>query len=552
MTLIRKLASVACLALLCLSYSASNAQTASTLDPTQIYNTGNLTTFDPAGSTTTSAWQNVGQWGGSLTCWAPGGPGYCGPQPYVNANGYGMINFSYGYTDLYQTVGIASALPDSGNGLRVNGYNFGFTAKNGNGWDGGATDYLMAYVNLYDPRGSAVFSKAYNLTYQFDWTNFNFSETFATPYATKDLSTARYGFVGYDTNYWAGPYGPEIYNVSFSLKYSVDPCFVNVLSSPSCPGYLDAIAKLSPTPTTTTTTEPIVQDPFVLSSPTVTTTLTTTNAVTQPTVNSTSTIDSTTTGSPTTTSSSSTSNTTVTPSATDPQPKVGEVSVPGSQPKALSTMSTTQLLSIVNNEQSRISKLEMSTAQSAVQQAQLASEQAMADSQSFVSSNLSQSTSTLFGIGPRSAGASTVALASTGVGLKGPEVAVNQTFQSSRPGDDRPTSENKDLTNNPVNNMLNQNTQFSTNTLAPATGPAVKKNVKDNDAAGGVTLASIARQPIGFESYMGIMQDRPFYPPKEIYKGQRVVDNVRAQRLLNGASDRLHQQMVDQQYGLGQ
>ena len=36
------------------------------------------------------------------------------------------------------------------------------------------------------------------------------------------------------------------------------------------------------------------------------------------------------------------------------------------------------------------------------------------------------------------------------------------------------------------------------------------------------------------------------------FQGQKVVDNARAQRMLNGASDRLHQQMVDQQYNLGQ
>ena len=70
-------------------------------------------------------------------------------------------------------------------------------------------------------------------------------------------------------------------------------------------------------------------------------------------------------------------------------------------------------------------------------------------------------------------------------------------------------------------------------------------------SAGGMSLASIARQPQGFELYMAGMQDRPFYPEKEIYKGQRVVDNARAQRLLSGANDRLHQEMVDQQFKIG-
>ena len=65
---------------------------------------------------------------------------------------------------------------------------------------------------------------------------------------------------------------------------------------------------------------------------------------------------------------------------------------------------------------------------------------------------------------------------------------------------------------------------------------------------GGVSIAAIARTPQGFESYMSMLPDSRFYDPREIYRGQRVVDNARVQRALSGASDRLHQQMVDQQY----
>ena len=45
---------------------------------------------------------------------------------------------------------------------------------------------------------------------------------------------------------------------------------------------------------------------------------------------------------------------------------------------------------------------------------------------------------------------------------------------------------------------------------------------------------------------MVALTDANFYAPKEIYRNQRTVDNARALRQL--ASDRLHQQMVDQQY----
>ena len=98
--------------------------------------------------------------------------------------------------------------------------------------------------------------------------------------------------------------------------------------------------------------------------------------------------------------------------------------------------------------------------------------------------------------------------------------------------------------------MATQKPQLE-DTSRQQTGPAVKKNVKDNDAAGGVTLASIAKQPTGFDSYMGALADAQFYAPKEIYRNQKVIDNARVLRGLTGGSDRLHQQMVDQQYNLG-
>jgi hypothetical protein len=46
-----------------------------------------------------------------------------------------------------------------------------------------------------------------------------------------------------------------------------------------------------------------------------------------------------------------------------------------------------------------------------------------------------------------------------------------------------------------------------------------------------------------------MMPDVAFYAPKEIYKNQVNVDNARVLRGLG--SDRLHQEMVNQQYRLG-
>lgn len=82
-------------------------------------------------------------------------------------------------------------------------------------------------------------------------------------------------------------------------------------------------------------------------------------------------------------------------------------------------------------------------------------------------------------------------------------------------------------------------------------GSSVNKNTPNNSLAGGVDINKIAQTPAGFEMYMAGMADKPFYPPREIYRGQRNVDNANATRYLNGKNDVLHQMMIEQQYNIG-
>jgi hypothetical protein len=141
--------------------------------------------------------------------------------------------------NLNQVVNINKALEAGGSGVQLSGFNFGFTAKNGNGWDNGSQDYLSAYVKFYNAAGgvAATYDYTNQTNKKYNWTNFNFSETFANPIAASNYSNAQVGFVGRDNNFWVGPYGPEITNVSFSLKYRVDPCSTNPAYSPSCAGF---------------------------------------------------------------------------------------------------------------------------------------------------------------------------------------------------------------------------------------------------------------------------------------------------------------------------
>ena len=362
---------------------------AQTLDPTQVYSTGNIVQSTPQGGPT--PWVN-GVYQNNLTCWGYGDPGYCGPNPIVRPGD--SINFSYGMTNLYQIQSIANILPNTGTGLRIDGYNFGFTAKNGNGWDDGRMDYLTAYVSFYDPKGSAVFNKNYDLNSRFNWTTFNYSETFNSPFASKDLGSVQYGFVGRDNNFWAGPYGPEIYNVNFSLKYSVDPCASNILSSPTCPGYFEELAKLTPKTTSATVIEPTptgVQ--------TVIDNVTFTPTGVAPPLGSISTIDTTQsptpqqgsapTGSPSPTSIPQIASSQPAPSGQ--QAKAGDMADSSGSSKVTSPVSLSSVLSMISSNQEKTAALEKSVVQAADAQAFSAGETAKQNAEKVAGDAQSQS-----------------------------------------------------------------------------------------------------------------------------------------------------------------
>ena len=99
---------------------------------------------------------------------------------------------------------------------------------------------------------------------------------------------------------------------------------------------------------------------------------------------------------------------------------------------------------------------------------------------------------------------------------------------------------------NPLAELMESRTPLDTLKVETQT-ETVNKNVQANELAGGVDIAMLALQPRGYEAYSFVMKDASFYEPKEIYNKQTNVDNIKVLRQLS--SDRLHQQMVNQQYG---
>jgi hypothetical protein len=530
--------------------SYSNSQPLST--GTETY-TGNLTNFTSGATPTTSTWQNAGTIGAPLSCWSPGDSGYCGPLPMVSAWGEGsnIINFSYQLTDLYQVVNIGAALANAGTGIKVTGFNFSFTAKNGNGWDGGQQDYLSAYVKFYSNsqgqgqgQNNLAESYFYDLNYQFGWTQFNYNETFKNSYDLSKLSTAQYGFVGGDSNGWAGPYGPEVSNTSFSLKYSVDPCASNVFHSPSCPGYLDAIAKLSAPstePTVSAMIDPVA--PALASGPVVSAS---------------------------------------TPTSSTSQTKPGEAVIAGAPAKNSTGPSMSLIMNILSRESARVGSVEKSVVQTAVSDAQEAAQQAQSQGGTVVdNTNSSGIASSL----ARSTPSSTTTVTTSSDITNLPTAPTSGSFYQSNDNQQVTSSSvsvNYALTSPVFANTYNTNTitnaevelpksdelkmgtrsaltdYLNERAIVSSTGPgttrdsSVQRNIQPNEVAGGVDIAAIATVPSGYATYSQMtLQDSAFYQVEAIYKNQRTIDNARVLRGLQRGSDRLHQDMVDQQYKLG-
>lgn len=371
--------------LLLLATVVSAQQTAGTtttpvLTPGEVYSTGNLVQMTT--TTTGSTWTNA-VYQDQLTCWAWGMSGNCGPNPSVRPGN--IINYSYGLTDIYQQVQLANSATLAVPGLRVNGYNFGFLAKNGNGWDDGRVDQLNAYVTFYGSDGKIKDYTNYNLNSKFDWTQFNYTKDFVSPYSITELSTVRYGFVGMDNNFWAGNYGPEIYNISFSLKYSVDPCATDPLYSPTCPGYMDALNKLlPPAPVSSTTTVDPVASTMTATAPTTVVTepvtAPATTTVGQPTVIAavvSAPAPVTTTSTPTTNSTSTSSSSTVQVTKESTSSSGGNVGL---------------ALSIISKNQER-DAAGSAVAQAAISQAQQAATQAQQEAVSVAAQAVSNSIS---------------------------------------------------------------------------------------------------------------------------------------------------------------
>jgi hypothetical protein len=500
---------------------------------------------------------------GFLGCWDFRIPSVNTNVNITNSAGASLYNVSRQYTNSYNTTNYSYLFPTSQTMSTLGSFNF-TGSTNDQGYLGSMWSKAIYTVDpcaanpLYSPTCSG------------------YGAAFAQSLNTTGTTTTTTSVVSTD---------PAM------TTTTADTTTTGVVSSPTA----SSTASTGSTPSTTTTASTSSTDPS-----TGTTTTTTATTTTNPTTGA---------------STTATSVATATPSANNPQPKVGEVTTAGSAPKATATVSTSQVLSMISSNNAKESALATSVAATAVSQAAATATAAVSQAEAVAAAMSSQSASSSTQTTTYSTGTGLSTGPSSGIGsgfamTASPQQAMNSSYNAARATDmssasitsatfgsvsvstlapmssfrtgdsfsgtfnsvslspavsyslrqdqlnkqqteiEQPKAEGIKLTG--FNSVLSTS---STTTVQSTTSEqktdAVKKNVQDNSAAGGVSIAAMATVPVGFAQYAVTLTDVAFYTPKEIYKNQRTVDNARAQRLLNGASDRVYQQMVDQQYNLG-
>lgn len=137
----------------------------------------------------------------------------------------------------------------------------------------------------------------------------------------------------------------------------------------------------------------------------------------------------------------------------------------------------------------------------------------------------------------------------------GPNLGTGITLQGYRPMGVQSDNENNRELNNQQrqnNNLESQNRNVVVTQEQDSqnkSGSSVRNGGKVEGMEGGPDPAKLAAAPMDFNQYLNMqLRDSQFYASKEVYKNQRVVDNERILRQMNGRSDRLHQEMVNQQY----
>ena len=521
-----------------------------------------------------------------------------------------LLDSTQGGLSLNQAFAINTALQSAGVGATVHGFNYGFNWRVGQGFSGctawnqdGSCSWTMnipayanATVSLTNSSNQTIHSKSYSFTG--DGTSGSFSDKYLLPSSMNQslLGTGRIVGSASGTN-------SSIEGAWATMIYTADPCMANPLFSSNCKGYAFAIAKQlshasSSTiayndgaqtidPTTGAQTDPTQPPPPPGSPPPPP------GSEPPP-------------GSPPPPSGSepppgsppppASNNPAGPPPANQPPPqgggssqsKAGEVKTASDGGGSKAGPSLGNVMSMISANQAKTSNEAKTVVQAAetaaakdAQQAQQQAENVAGTltTQSITSSMTQSNTSTgLSATVSNQSPAFVVNVASVSqtsvVNVGGlrpatqsifadPSVSVSSSMMQSQfdmyslqaptnsnskqPDVEVPQNEGIKIGGrSALSDAMEQRPMLQSNNVQEQKTETVNRNVQPNELAGAVDITRMATQPQGYQAYSFALADAPFYAPKEIYRNQVNVDNVRVLRQLS--SDKLHQDLVNLQY----
>ena len=171
--------------------------------------------------------------GGNIS---PGGTSG-GSKPAYNPSN-NTILFGYTQQSVEQTVVMNKVFENTG--IRVYGYELSTQYMN-SGYSRGS---LGISVTAKDAFGFSLQKDDYDIskvtTTNGEWYNFSITRPYTSPFGLDRLNSMNVTITGKDDRYWAGYYGPQVRDFSFRLRYVGDECKANPLYSSNCPGYEEA------------------------------------------------------------------------------------------------------------------------------------------------------------------------------------------------------------------------------------------------------------------------------------------------------------------------
>ena len=175
------------------------------------------------------------QWSGFVVTDSTGMGFSGGNVPAYNPS-TGQFMFGYTQSTIAYSLAINSAL--AGSGIQIGGMQYGMTYYNQDSMRG----TLSLSAAILSNTGAVLQSYNHSLPpTTAGWTQWSQTQTFANPYSLASVGYATLAWTGKDATFWAGYYGPQFRDPYLTLTYTVDQCAANPLSSPECAGYQQAL-----------------------------------------------------------------------------------------------------------------------------------------------------------------------------------------------------------------------------------------------------------------------------------------------------------------------